>query len=145
MARDSFPPKPYSEPKPVSLKPNAYNHLKYTVSGHTVSLEVNGKTIDTAELPSYPAAGTVATDTEDSVIIKIVNFGDREDPVMITLDCDVAPDYTVALLTGNATDENSIEKPENVRDVLLQASGAARSFTYTAPALSVSVLTLRKA
>lgn len=145
VARESFPPKPYSDPKPVSLKTGAYNHLKYTVSGHTVSLEVNGEAIDTVELPSYPAAGTVATDTEDSVIIKIVNFGDREDPVIITLDCDVAPDYTVALLTGNATDENSIESPENVHDILLQASGASRSFTYIAPALSVSVLTLRKA
>ena len=145
VARESFPPKPYSDPKPVSLKTNAYNHLKYTVSGHTVSLEVNGEQIDTVELPSYPAAGTVATDTKDSVIIKIVNFGDCDDPVMITLDCDVAPDYTVALLKGNATDENSIESPENVHDVLLQASGASKSFTYTAPALSVSILTLRKA
>ena len=54
-------------------------------------------------------------------------------------------DYTVALLTGNATDENSLEEPEHVRDVLLQASGASQAFTYPAPALSVSILTLKKA
>ena len=52
--------------------------------------------------------------------------------------------YTVGLLSGNATDENSIEKPENVHDVTLQASGASRAFTYEAPALSVNILTLTK-
>ena len=97
------------------------------------------------ELPSYPAAGTVATDTDDSVIVKIVNFGNNEEPVALSLDCDVEPDYTVALLTGNATDENSMESPENIHDILLRASGASRSFTHTVPALSVSILTLRKA
>ena len=145
VARDSFPPKPISEARKVSLKMNAFNHLKYIVAGHTVTLEINGEKIDTVELPSYPALGTVATDTEDTVILKIVNFSDQNEPVEIILDCDVKTDYTVGLLTGKATDENSIDCPENVHDVLLQASGAGRFFAYDAPALSVSVLTLTKA
>ena len=144
VARDSFPPKPYSLPRDVSLKVNDFNHLKYTVSGHSVTLEVNGEEIDTVELPSYPAMGTVATDTDGQVIIKIVNFGDSDEPVGITLDCDVEPDYSIGLLTGNATDENSLDEPEHVHDVLLQASGASRNFCYNAPALSVSILTLKK-
>lgn len=144
VARDSFPPVPLSEPKPVSLKVDAFNHLKYTVSGHTVILEVNGEIIDTVEFPSYPAMGTVATADGEQVIVKIVNFGDGEEPVEIALDCDVEPDYTVGLLTGGATDENSLEDPEHVRDVLLQRSGASRNFTYIAPALSVNVLTLKR-
>ena len=144
IVRDSFPPKPYSEPKDAGLKVNEFNHLKYTVAGHRVILEVNGEVIDTAELPSYPAMGCVATDTDEQVIIKIVNFDDREEPVEITLDCDVEPEYTVGLLTGNAADENSLEDPEHVHDVLIQATGASRSFTYEAPALSVNILTLTK-
>ena len=144
IARDSFPAKPTSAPKDVHLKTNDFNHLKYTVSGHNVTLEVNGEEIGAEELPSYPAMGTVATDAEDSVILKIVNFSDREEPVEITLDCDVEPDYTAGLLTGNATDENSLEDPEHVHDVLLRLSGASRSFTYAAPALSVNILTLKK-
>ena len=144
IARDSFPAKPTSAPKDVHLKTNDFNHLKYTVSGHTVTLEVNGEEIGAEELPSYPAMGTVATDAEDSVILKIVNFSDREEPVEITLDCDVEPDYTAGLLTGNATDENSLEDPEHVHDVLLRLSGASRSFIYAAPALSVNILTLKK-
>ena len=145
VARGSFPPEPVSDPTDVQLKTNAFNHLKYTVSGHTVTLEVNGEDAGSAELPTYPAMGTVATDDGEKVIVKIVNFSDSEEPVEITLDCGVEKDYTVALLTGNATDENSLEEPEHVRDVLLQASGASQAFTYPAPALSVSILTLKKA
>ncbi len=144
IARGSFPPEPTSAAKDVRLKTNAYNHLKYTVSGHQVTLEVNGEVIDTAELPSYPAMGTVATDSEDSVIIKIVNFGDREEPVEITLDCEVESGYTVGLLTGSAEDGNSLEDPEHIHDIILRASGASGAFTYRAPALSVNVLTLTK-
>ena len=144
VARGSFPPAPVSEPVSVGLKENAFNRLKYTVSGHTVTLEINGTVVGTVEFPSWPAIGTVASDSDDSVILKIVNFSDEEEPVGITLDCDVQPDYTVGLLTGNAADENSLEDPDHVHDVRLQASGASRSFVYEAPALSVSVLTLTK-
>ena len=144
VARDSFPPSPISAARDVSLRMNDFNHLKYTVSGHFVTLEVNGEVIDRVELPSYPAMGTVATDDDENVYIKIVNFADRAEPVEITLDCEVEPDYTVGLLTGNATDENSIDRPENVHDVLLQVSGASRGFTYEAPALSVNILKLVK-
>ena len=144
VARDSFPPRPISAAREVSLRVNDFNHLKYTVSGHFVTLEVNGEVIDTVELPSYPAMGTVATDDDENVYIKIVNFADSAEPVEITLDCEVEPDYTVGLLTGGATDENSIDKPENVHDVILQASGASGAFTYEAPALSVNVLKLTK-
>jgi hypothetical protein len=144
VARDSFPPKPISEIKEVSLKKNEFNHLKYTVNGYFVTLEVNGETVETVELPSYPAMGTVATEDDGHVFVKIVNFADSAEPVEITLDCDVEENYTVGLLTGNATDENSIEKPENVHDMTLQASGASRVFTYEAPALSVNILTLTK-
>ncbi len=144
IARDSFPPRPISDIKTVHLKKNDFNHLKYTVSGHCVTLEVNGETIDTAELPAYPAMGTVATDDDEQVIVKIVNFAESTEPVEITLDCDVEEDYSVDLLTGNATDENSIEKPENVHDVSFRTSGASRAFTYEAPALSVNILKLTK-
>ena len=144
VARGSFPPEPISEPVDVRLENNAFNHLKYTVSGHYVTLEVNGETVDRVELAGYPALGSVTAVTEDTVIVKIVNFGNEKDAVEITLDCDVEEDYTVGLLTGNAEDENSLENPENVTDRILQVSGAAREFVYEAPALSVNVLTLRR-
>ena len=144
VARGSFPPVPLSEPKEIRLRMNEYNRLRYTVSGHSLTLEINGETVDTVELPHYPAMGTVVTDDDESVILKIVNFSNEKEPVEITLDCDVRSGYTVGLLTGNAEDENSLDTPENVRDTLLQASGAARAFVYEAPAMSVNILTLAK-
>ena len=107
-------------------------------------VRVNGEEIDRAELPTYPGMGTVVTDDEEQVIIKIVNFSDEKEGVEITLDCDVEEEYTIGLLTGKATDENSLEAPEHVRDAELQASGASREFTYEAPGLSVSILRLNK-
>ena len=145
VARDSFPPVPLSEARDVRLKVNAFNHLKYTVSGHTVILEANGELIDKVELATYPAMGTVVTDTDEQVFVKIVNFSDDAEPVEIELDCDVKPDYTVDLLTGNATAENSLESPDNVHDISVRTTGASRSFVYQAPALSVNILKLAKA
>lgn len=144
VARDSFPAKAISEAKEVSLKEGEFNHLKYTVSGHEITLEVNGEVIDTVELPYYPAMGTVVTDTDDEVIVKIVNFADEKEKVEITLDVDVESHYTVNILTGAAEDENSLDAPERVCDKILQAEGASRSFTYEAPALSVNALRLKK-
>ncbi len=144
VARDSFPPRPISAVRDARMKINAFNRLKYTVSGHSVTLEINGEILDTAELPSYPAMATVATDDDEHVYVKIVNFDDRAEPVEISLDCSVEEDYTVGLLTGEATDVNSIDNPENVHDVTIQASGASRFFTYEAPPLSVNILKLTK-
>ena len=144
VARGSLRSSPLSEPREALLRKNAFNHLKYTVSGHAVTLEVNGQKIDTVALPSYPAMGTVATDTDEHLFIKIVNFSDAPEPVDITLDCDVEEEYTVGLLTGSATDENSLDNPLRVHDITLPASGAAKAFVYEAPALSVNILKLKK-
>ena len=53
-------------------------------------------------------------------------------------------EYIVNYLKGNATDENSLEAPDKVHDEFIQLNGAARSFTYEAPALSVNALRLKK-
>ncbi|MBE6935468.1 MAG: alpha-L-arabinofuranosidase [Ruminococcaceae bacterium] len=134
-----------SEEKEVKLLDGQYNKLSYIVKQPYVELYLNGELIDTVELPHYQSMCSVVTDTEDEIIIKAVNFDDVADDIEITLDCDVASEYTVGLLTGNAEDENTIENPDNVHDVLLNKTGAARTFTYTAPALSVNILTLKKA
>ena len=63
-----------------------------------VSLYLNGKLIDTVELPHYQSMCSVTTDTDDSVIIKIVNFSETDDPVCISIDCDVKSEYEVSQL-----------------------------------------------
>lgn len=144
VVRGMFRSSVVSPAKPVNIKYGEFNTLKYVATLKDVSLYINGELVDVAELPNYPSMSSVVTDTDEQVIIKIVNFSDNADDVEINIDCGVKGEYTVGLLTGAADAENTIENPECVRDVLLAKTGAARNFTYKAPALSVNVLTLTK-
>lgn len=144
VVRGNVTATPISAAKKVNLRMNSFNKIRYKVKGHFVELYLNNELIDTVELPTYPALGSVVTDSDDEVIIKIVNFADTEDDVAITLDCEVESQYHVGLLTADAEAENSIEQPVNVQDQELTLDGADRHFVYHAPALSVNVLTLRK-
>jgi len=105
---------------------------------------LDGELVHKVELPSYSTLDAVADTTEDEVIVKIVNFCENEDEVDIALDCDVQADYCVKCLTGGMMDGNSIEEPEKVKAVEFCATGAAKNFTYKAPAWSLSILRLKK-
>ena len=145
VVRGGFRAKAVSARKPLSLKMGQFNKLKYVTTLTSVSLYCNDELVDEVEIPSYQSLCSVVTDTEDTIYVKIVNFAEQPDEVSIELDCEVERDYTLSLLTGRAEDENTIDSPDNVRDVQLQQTGAARRFTYTAPAMSVNILTLKKA
>ena len=134
----------YSEPKQISLRYGEYNEFHYELTKTAVSLYLNGKLIDTVELPHYQSMCSVTTDTDDSVIIKIVNFSETDDPVCISIDCDVKSEYEVSQLTGKADFENSLDNPDQVHDTTTMLTGAGRCFTFTAPDLSVNVLKLKK-
>ena len=134
----------YSEPKQISLRYGEYNEFHYELTKTAVSLYLNGKLIDTVELPHYQSMCSVTTDTDDSVIIKIVNFSETDDPVCISIDCDIKSEYEVLQLTGKADFENSLDNPDQVHDTTTMLTGAGRCFTFTAPGLSVNVLKLKK-
>lgn len=144
LARGNVALKRMSNVKKAVLKRNAFNRIRYTIEGSYVDLYLNDELIDHAELPYYPSLGSVVTDTADTVIIKIVNFAYESDDVEITLDCEVASEYRVDFFTGKAEAENSIENPEVIRDETVVMCGAAKTFTYKAPALSVNILILNK-
>ena len=134
----------YSEPKQISLRYGEYNEFHYELTKTAVSLYLNGTLIDTVELPHYQSMCSVTTDTDDSVIIKLVNFSETDDPVCISIDCDVKSEYEVSQLTGKADFENSLDNPDQVHDTTTMLTGAGRYFTFTAPGLSVNVLKLKK-
>jgi len=105
---------------------------------------IDGELIHKAKLPSYPAVEAVADTTDDEVIVKIVNFVNEDKEIEINLDCDVACEYTAKVLAGDPDAGNSITDPENVTVVEKTCCGAAKTFTYKAPASSLSVLILKK-
>jgi len=133
------------EPKAVALKYGEYNTFKYEADDKSIKLYINGELVQEAVVPNFPKIASVTTDTDDEVIVKIVNIGDSCEPVEIELDCDVASDYEVKYFTGDPTAENTLDNPENVHDEARCATGAAKNFVFEAPASSINVLVLKKA
>jgi hypothetical protein len=130
--------------KQIRLNENEFNRFTYTNDGKKLCLSVNGEKIHEIELPFFHSLHTVVSDTDQEVIIKLVNMAEQEDMVSINLDCEVADEYQCYLLTGEKRAENSFANPENIHDEELLLKGAAQKFVYMAPPLSVSVLRLAK-
>jgi len=134
-----------AQPAEVKLNYGTFNTFAYETTAETIKLYVNGELVQEAAVPNFPKIASVATETDDEVIVKIVNIGETAEPVEISLDCDVASAYEVHLCAGDPTAQNTLDNPDNVKDIVVAASGAAKCFTYEAPASSMSVLTLKKA
>ncbi len=121
-----------------------FNHFCYKVDGRKMNLYLNGACIHEAAVPSFPSMASVATDSEEEVIVKIVNLSPETDEVELLLDCEVKDAYEAVVLTGEKDAENSFENPLQVHDVTVRYEGASEHFVYPAPAHSVSVLRLSK-
>ena len=144
LMRGGFRLEPVAGPVRVNVRYGAFNKVRYVLKDTEVDLYLNDELIQTVELPHYPSLCSVCTDSDDEVIIKIVNFSEKGDDVQIDLDCDVASEYRVEYLTGEADAENTLADPELVRDRLETRMGAGREFVFSAAPLSVNVLILRK-
>lgn len=128
----------------VDLNIGVYNKFKYIVTGKTMSFYVNDQLIQEVVVPNFPSMTSVVTDTQEEVVIKIVNMASKVDDVHITLDCEVESNYKVGILTGNKFDENTIDEPERVHDIEEFLDGASKEFIYHAPAYSINVIHLNK-
>jgi alpha-L-arabinofuranosidase len=128
----------------VNVRYGEFNKVHCVLRDTEVDLYLNDELIQTVELPNYPSMCSVCTDSDEEVIIKIVNFSENEDDVQITLDCDVQSEFRVEYLTGEADAENTLADPEHVRDRQETRIGAGREFVFNAAPLSVNVLILKK-
>ena len=97
--------------------------------------------------PILAASACQKADSEKetgTILVKLANISEFCEPVTITLDRDVLPDYTCMVLTGDSPKaENSFENPFAVSPVTTAASGASREFVYQAPPFSFSILKLK--
>lgn len=106
---------------------------------------LNGKLVQEQPNVHYPTVSATAAVAGDEIILKVANLGDAEDPIAIGLDCDVAADYEVTILTGDDPKlENDFEHPLAVSPVTKDGHGAAKNFVYYAPAYSLNILKLRR-
>ena len=144
LMRGAFRLEPVVPPVNLNMRYGEFNKVHYVLRDTEVDLYLNDELIQTVELPNYPSMCSVCTDSDEEVIIKIVNFSENEDDVQITLDCDVESEYRVEYLTGEADAENTLADPEHVRDRQETGVGAGREFVFSAAPLSVNVLILKK-
>lgn len=133
-----------AESKDVKINYGEFNKIHYELGQTHVDLYLNGELIQTVERPNYPVMCSVVTENDEEIIVKVVNFSEREDSVEISLDVPVKDEFIAEVLTGEAEAENTLEEPEHVTDVILNLSGAGQNFVYKSPALSVNVLRLKK-
>ncbi len=131
--------------KKVKLNENEFNRFTYTTDGKKLLLSVNGEKIHEIDLPSFRSLNTVVSDTEQEIIIKLVNMAEQEDPVTIEFDCNIEDEYKCYQLIGDKKAENSFTNPMNIHDEEYVLKGAAKKFVYMAPPLSVNILRLVKA
>jgi len=140
-----FRGKPMAEEVAVHVKYGEYNTLAYETNKSTMRVYLNGELVQEVTLPNYPRVASVTTETEDEVIVKIVNIFDQAEAVEINLDCDVEDAYKLYFCEGEPTAKNSLDNPFNVATQEKAMAGAAKSFTFEASASSINVLVLKKA
>ncbi len=128
----------------VVFSDNEFQKVGYCYENNKLKLYLNGEILHDVELPSFPLLSTVVTDTDAEVIVKMVNMSDQEEAVELTLDCMVGDEYRALVMTGEKTQGNSFEGPQNICDKEYIKTGADQNFIYTAPAYSANVLILDK-
>ena len=144
IVRGTLRAKPLSGKVKVNLPAGGFVRVRCEVREDHLYCAINGEEVVSCELPNYPSMCSVATDTDDEVFLKIVNFAETEDAVEISLECEVESAFTVSRMTGKADAENSLEAPDHVCDERLSLEGASKEFTFRAAPLSINVLRLKK-
>lgn len=131
--------------KTAEIPLDVYNTYKVVARSDGFDCYINGVLVHQAKLPQYPAVAASAAVDEQHIIVKVVNITGEPDKIELSLDCAVQPDYEVQLLCNDQPEAmNSLEQPNAVAPVTRQQTGAAQTFTYTAPAHSLNILVLQK-
>ncbi len=128
---------------PVRIRDGEFHRFACTYDEEKAIFSVDGDMVAEVELPHYPSMCSVATATDDEVIIKIVNFSEEPDDVTIALDTAVEDTYTVDRFYGAPDAENTIDDPGVVSDETVELCGASEKFIYQAPGMSVNAVKLK--
>lgn len=139
-----FQPHVMDEAVELPVQYGAFNHFKIVGDEKGMDCYVNGAHVQRAELLWFPQTPAVATEDGDTVILKVVNYADREEKVEITADCQLESAFSVDRMSQRPEARNSFDDPFCVTPEKLVLTGAGNSFVYRAPAWSLNILKLKK-
>jgi alpha-L-arabinofuranosidase len=130
---------------PQSIATNTWYNISIVQSNATVLCYLNGSLIQTVSNPGGLYASSTYAKSSGQIIVKVVNAFNA--PLATTFNVtgvnSIAPAATVIqLISGSATDENSLSSPAHVFPVTNSIANAGTNFTITLPANSLSILRL---
>ena len=130
--------------KPYSLESGKWYNIKIVVHGENVKCYLEGKLLqEMNDVLNYePLYSHVGRTKDGKVIIKIVNVSEKEVSVDINLKNAprLAPNAKVTIMTGEKEAENTFASPKNISPIEKSFEGVSSTFTYPAPAYSISIL-----
>lgn len=136
---------PVGETKDVPFRYGEFNKLKIITTSDCFECYLNDELVQVGKLPAFPALSASADVTDDEIIIKAVNYSDKNVNVKIVLDIAVKPEYDAYILSGESGNaENTLECPENVIPATKSLNGAGEQFEYEMPAWSLNCLRIKK-
>ena len=119
--------------------------LKVEVRGEQITTRIDGEVVHTytIETPDILYANA-EKDADGSLIVKIVNFGDEDAPVKVSLQGVTDKHYSVTTLQGAALDENTKEEPRKiVPHTATYSTPFGSASTFNAPSNSLSILRIK--
>lgn len=131
----------------ISIENNKWYDIKIEVNGESYKCYLDGKLYhEYSDILNFDPVYAHAGETDDEVIIKLVNVSEKPLPVEINLKNAGKLDTKaeVIVISGNPDDENSYENPKLIAPVEESLSGISNNFTYTTKASSVSVIKIKK-
>lgn len=125
------------------IVPATFDHVP--VQGRPLSKKDSADGAPVKQVPTLFYSVTT-NDTTGMVYLKIVNTINKNQAVQVVLDgvANILPEGTSVTIKGDhAGDTNSITDPEKIIPVTAVFKTANKHFTYTVPALSITVLQLQ--
>ena len=129
----------------ASLRCGEWMKVRVEAEHECIRFFIDGQLVMEQPVVSFPTIASSASTEENTIYLKIANISNAPEQVEISLDCDVQDTYELTVLTGDSPKaENTFENPRAVSPCTTQAAGASRTFPYSAPACSLSILKLTK-
>ena len=133
----------------LTLTHNKVYTIKVVVDGNHIEGYLNDmKYLDYTQVSASPLYETASVDENGDIILKIINTTDMAGSIQTSLESFDASAYestaTVTVLSGSAlSDTNSFQQPDKMVPVETSVE-VSESFTYEAPAYSVSIIRIEK-
>jgi alpha-L-arabinofuranosidase len=138
--------------KEIAIETGKWYDIRMEVRGHHIRSYLDGVLRHDIDLHERGETTIVATsgvrESTGEVIVKIVNPFPAGVPCRIVVDGpeSLQPDGAATVLASTSPDdENSLDQPMRVAPRSVRLSDVGHTFTYTAPASSLSILTLKAA